>query len=979
MVIDVLDQVIYRQEMTSWAPPGLPARWSGDLQPRYVGRRRELGEIEDAWRRVVSGDRQVLFIGGEPGAGKTRLVAEAARGLHRAGATVLIGTSVAELGQPYQPFDAPAATLCAGVADGVLATDAPLSAVDVENLLGTVCGRGTAVPRTGPDDPRMLYEAVVQAIRAAAKHTPVVLVLEDLHLASSTALQLLTYLVERTAEVPVLVLGTHRTTAPDRSDELIRRIAALYRQEGVRRLDLDPLGTDDIAEFLAHEGKMPAFRAGPTAVLMRDRTGGNPLFVRELWSELARNSGLAALRTGDESAAPEAVQDVLQHRVAVLSSTERLTLGLAAVIGEEVDPQILLAITGVDAGLTALDALVAAGLLEAPAGQVGTYRFMHALVRQAALAALPAVQRARHHEKVAQMLEERGGAVRLLAHHYAASHLLGHTEEAVRYLAEAADLAEAGLAHAEAARLRERAAGLCRDPQRRDEFLLAAGNSYQLACEFARSMEVLRRVVVSGDQRLRLRAAFAYEYSSFFSVRSSPETLELVASVLSTTPRDPSDPDYVAAVAALGRASALLGAHDRAETLVQEAIVMARSIGDPGLLGAALSASMQVGLRPATNAVKRRRAEELAELASEHALWSCRGPLAYHSAALAYAAGDMAALAVAHADLELVAGVVGQRYWSYMRGCLDFGLLLIRGQFAAARETSENLLTELDAFDAFDSDGPHGVQSFMVRRETGGLERIRSLITGDEPTTGRWPPALLALYTELGMHAAAQRILHELLSRDLALEAPSARWPGLLAFMAESAVALSDADAAAKVRPLLAEYAGLNLMMGPFVAMFGAADRLLAELDSLLGAGAPDDLFAAALELDTRTGGVLHQAHTLVAWAVHRRRAGDVDGACDLESRARSLAEPLGMARVLARLPRSGTAEAASSHPDGLTDRETEVLRLLGAGLSNRELARRLFISENTAANHVRSILTKTGSANRTQAAMYAARRGLSD
>ena len=60
--------------------------------------------------------------------------------------------------------------------------------------------------------------------------------------------------------------------------------------------------------------------------------------------------------------------------------------------------------------------------------------------------------------------------------------------------------------------------------------------------------------------------------------------------------------------------------------------------------------------------------------------------------------------------------------------------------------------------------------------------------------------------------------------------------------------------------------------------------------------------------------------------------------------------------------------------PDGLTDREIEVLRLLAGGLSNREIGARLHISSNTAANHVRSILMKTGAANRTQAAMYAAR-----
>jgi DNA-binding NarL/FixJ family response regulator len=96
----------------------------------------------------------------------------------------------------------------------------------------------------------------------------------------------------------------------------------------------------------------------------------------------------------------------------------------------------------------------------------------------------------------------------------------------------------------------------------------------------------------------------------------------------------------------------------------------------------------------------------------------------------------------------------------------------------------------------------------------------------------------------------------------------------------------------------------------------------------------------------------------------------------ELVDRARSLAEPVGHLRVLRQL--DGLTEAAGgARRDGLTARETEVLRLLGEGLSNRDIAGRLVISENTAANHVRNILAKTGSDNRTQAAMYAAAQGL--
>jgi DNA-binding NarL/FixJ family response regulator len=90
------------------------------------------------------------------------------------------------------------------------------------------------------------------------------------------------------------------------------------------------------------------------------------------------------------------------------------------------------------------------------------------------------------------------------------------------------------------------------------------------------------------------------------------------------------------------------------------------------------------------------------------------------------------------------------------------------------------------------------------------------------------------------------------------------------------------------------------------------------------------------------------------------------------------VAAPLGLRRVLGLLD-SEPAPSVPAAPAGLTARETQVLRLLAEGMLNREIADRLVITENTAANHVRSILAKTGSGNRTQAAMFAATHRLLD
>jgi DNA-binding NarL/FixJ family response regulator len=174
------------------------------------------------------------------------------------------------------------------------------------------------------------------------------------------------------------------------------------------------------------------------------------------------------------------------------------------------------------------------------------------------------------------------------------------------------------------------------------------------------------------------------------------------------------------------------------------------------------------------------------------------------------------------------------------------------------------------------------------------------------------------------------------------------------------------------------EYAGLNLVGGQFVAVFGSADRYLGSIDSLLGKGTPEEWFAAALEMDVRMAAPVHEALTLTAHARHlQRHQADARRVAELVDRARALAGPVGHVRALRQLEALTGPYAGSGRRDGLTARETEVLRLLAEGLSNRDIASRLVISENTAANHVRSILAKTGSGNRTQAAMYAAAQGL--
>lgn len=964
----------------------MPVRLSGTAHPVFVGRARELAEFEQAWGGVLSGVRQVVFVGGEPGAGKSRLAAEVATALHERGAVVLLGDCIEEFGPPYQPFAGPLDALAAELRTGELplADDSSADAALLTDRLATLTGQRSAKPGEG-ENRRRLYDAATDAIRAAATQHPVVLLLEDVQWAGSAGLQLLSFLVEHTPDTKLLIVGTHRTTAPDKSRMLERTLASLYRLDGVRRIDLQGLDTGDVADYLVQAGGVTASRARTLAGTLRDQTGGNPFFLRELWRDIAahgwpQNADLELI------SAPESVRHTIESRLDRLNAPHREVIELAAVIGEDFDVVTLVAASDWthDTTLEAIDAAVASGLVESASGTEGSYRFPHALARSAVLDLLGSSRRAHEHARVATVIETRppdsDRYVQQLAYHYASAHTLGYADKAVRYLVEAARLADRSLAHDDAARWLEQAAQLTDNPEERDLLLLDASRSRLLGGDFARARELGERVATQGSPRNRVRGGVAFEAGSWRPGLPGERAVELLSAGLAGIDRDPTDPDYVRAVASLGRALAFTGSTDEARALGNRAIELAEAIGDERLLADTLQAGLWHGVDPRDAPEKLLRATRLSELAHRTGDLGQLGPGAYFRSAIAYLQGDLASMDDAYADMVLTSRATGQDFFRYMAGCAEYAHRFIAGDFAAAERTCVDLMELGASFGTDDTEGPYGVQMFMVRRETGQIEQVRPLISGEERATDHWAPGLLAIYTELGMAKPASRLLRWILDKQLGAYEGTAQWPGVLAFLVEAAVALEDEDAAQRLRGPLLEYAGLNLVAGQFVAVFGSADRYIGAVDSLLGTGTPEEWFAAAREMDRRMSAPVHEGLSLAAQACHLGRNGaDPARIAGLVDQARALAEPLGHVRVLRQLdglaPTVGVTDGVPSST--LTARETEVVRLVSEGLSNRDIARRLVISENTAANHVRSILAKTGSDNRTQAAMYAAAQGL--
>lgn len=959
-----------------------------------MGRQGEFDALEEIWASAQRGTRQVVFVGGEPGAGKSRLVSEAAIALDRVGVAVLVGHCMSDSPVAYQPFRDPIRSLIPAV-DWVVD---PQSRGDVHRRLTSLVGLDEDTDVGSGDrvgQARDHYDAVVEILRGVARVRPVALVLEDLHWATQSTLQMLTYVVTRLTDAQVLVVATHRPTPPDRSDAVVATITDLYRDPGVHRLDLAGLSTADVMEFLRREARLSANAAKPLASQLRDETGGNPFLLQEICRDL--RSDLADPRAGVPRV-PGTIRDAFSSRLAQLDDASREIVELAAVLGERVPIPLLVraAPQAEQVTLACIDHAVAGGLLLSDL-EGSDCRFAHALARQAVLEVIPPTRRSRHHANAGAALEARPSPglteTQQLAHHFSNALGEGNSVKARHYLFRAAGLTERALAHEEAARYYQQAAELATDPVEQHEALLLAVPCLVSAGRFTSAMEISRRVATETvDPVARLTAATAHEHAGRrFGEASSAA---LLSEALRDYGADLDDPAYIQALASLGRALGFVGMIDEAVELSDSTLARARQIGDEVLLAHVLDAGLWHGLSPQRAATTLARAQELGRLATRLRNYDTLGSSGFFRCTLGYMMGDRGEIERATADMRWAAERSGLPYYRFWVATIAFGMRFIRGDFAGAEREADEVRRISSDWQGDDTEGLFGVQMFMVRRETGQLEQVRALITGEEDPEDHWAPGLLALYTELGMAEPAAALLRTLVDRTTEYARRSAMWPAVLGFMVEAALFVGDRAALRSLRPLLAEYQGLNLASGQFVAMLGSADRYLACVDSALGQGDPLSLFDSAEAMDTRSDSRVHLATTLAARARHLARSGSVANRNEARAaaeRARAMAEPVGNRRVVAMVeqvlatlgPSDGKrvaavvpAPAAPAVESGLTSRELEVLGLIVGGASNQEISESLVISPHTAANHVRSILIKTGTANRTQAAMRAVAHG---
>ena len=420
----------------------------------------------------------------------------------------------------------------------------------------------------------------------------------------------------------------------------------------------------------------------------------------------------------------------------------------------------------------------------------------------------------------------------------------------------------------------------------------------------------------------------------------------------------------------------------------EQALAIARRSGDPVILASTLVATLTARWQHERVSERVANAAEAVELAAAAGNRS----LMYEASAWrmfdSFEMGDLDGWRRHIEAYEQGADEFREPFLRYVAASSRTMHALFEGRFDEAERLAQHTLAIGNRMPGLDAAGVYGVQMFTLRREQGRLQEVAPVVRHFVQTNAQanlWRPGLALIYAELGELEAA-RVQFDLLAADgFRTLVRDGVWVASVAYLAQVCAALGDADRAEVLYSLLLPYSGRNLLAGTSIACLGAADSLLGTLCATLKRwDAAERHFRAALALNERQGARPALAHTRHCYAVKllaRGAAGDARLAGELLAAAARDAADLGMralaARIDAAIASPAAPPAAARYPAGLSEREAQVLSFVAAGKSNRQIARELFVSPNTIANHVRSILSKTRSANRTEAAAFAIRHEL--
>jgi DNA-binding CsgD family transcriptional regulator len=980
----------------------------------FVGREAELAALTADLDAAVGGRGGVVLLAGEPGIGKTRLDEELAAAATARDALVLWGRCWEGEGAPaFWPWIQVVRAYVTGSEPAALRQDMGAGAADIAQLVPALRERLPGLPAPPPSEPEAarfrLFDSLAGFLRAAAARRPLLLVLDDLHWADAPSLALLRFVGRELEGASLLVLGSYRHTEVDPGHPLLATLADLTRGQHHRRLLLGGLDEREVASFVT----LVAGMAPPPelAAAVHRQTDGNPFFVTEVVRLLASQGRLGhharAGRPEPAAGLPEGVKSVVAQRLGRLSDGCQRVLEVAAVLGREFELRVLQPASGLDRErlLGLLEEAEAARVVAPVPGGLGRWRFAHALVREVLYEGLPAARRVRLHGRVGEALaavyaDDPGPRLAELAHHYLAA-APGSQEmvaRAVRAATQAGRRALDLLAWEEAAELFERALAALDlderpDPQQRCQLLLAVGEARMAASDvpaaraaYQQAGEVAKRI---GAPELLARAALGLGLE-FTTGIIDPVEVGLLEEALAALGGADS-PLRARVLARLAKALLFTPQVERRLALSEQAVGLARRLGDPATLAAVLYDHHLViwGSERAEVAGERlavaSEVVDLAERTGDRAM-ALRGRGLRRTDLLEL--GDLAGFDADLAADEQTAQQLRQLHYHWQLPLARATRALLAGRFAEAEEQAAQGLAigrragdrAVELFHV----GVVGPLRFLQGRFGETVELFQGL-TARYPAMAMMRACLAAALAEAGSPVEARAEVERLAARDLAALPRDLTWSWSLAVLALVCHHLDDTERAAKLHGLLEPYADRNLATGRFGGMcLGPAAYFLGLLDLTLGQ--PEQAVGHFQHAATLAGRL--QARPIIARCREGQarallaldRPGDRQQAQALLQEVAASAQQLGihgLGERAAALLGDLAAPAAPAWPAGLTGREVEVLRLIAAGRSNRAIAQALFISPNTVLRHVSNIFAKTGVANRAEAAAYATRHGL--
>ncbi|CAD6517332.1 hypothetical protein LMG27952_00834 [Paraburkholderia hiiakae] len=976
-----------------------------------VSRESELARLADLLGKMTSGHGAIAVLAGEPGIGKSHTAQTLAR--RAAGVRVLWGRCNEEPGAPpYWPWlqimrvwieshDEEALR-------SMLSAAAPIAEVlpEISRRLGD---QAPLLPTTDPLQHRFrLFEAIASFWRLAAASEPLLLIIDNLHWADASSLRLLEFLAAEIEDSRILLLATYRDIELNRQHPLSVTLGDLARYGHFHRLRLAGLTRRETEALIAQSGGKAFTPALLDAIY--EQTEGNPLFVVETTRLLVQEGVLGhGTRAGRAEPCappgiriPEGVKEVIGRRLNRLSPSTNLVLARAALIGRTFDLQLLRRV--LDEPLTnriqdTMEEALRSRIVE-PEERPGWFQFSHAVIRETLYDEIAIPARSGLHLRVAQAIEglyanDADQHLPALAHHY--THALPGADavRAADIARRAAERATGLLAHEEAARyyrLALQAAGMTSacDPALKCCLLNALGKSLTLAGEYLQAREAfeqamsLAREAKATDEMTS--AALGFERATWAPGLPGQTAARLLREALAA--QDSGDSTTKAQLlSSLARALIFSGEEAQAEIVHEQAVAMARRSGDTGTLVSTLVSTLSARWQPERSAQRLRDIEEALSLAEKsNDVLRALDAQAWQMFEL-MELGDLSTWRVRLEQCERRAAELRQPFESYVAATSRATFALMEGRFDAAARLIEQALQIGRRMPGLDAPGVYGMQMFTLRFEQGRLRELAPLVrafVNAMPRAGTWRPGLALLYSEIGLLDEARGEFEELAGDNFAVVRHDALRAASLAYLAQVCARLDDKDRADALYAMLLPYDGRNLLIGTTVGCLGAASSLLGLLATTRREWRDaQHHFECALAMNLRQGAEPALARTRVRYAsmrLARNAEGDVDAARVLLEDARAAAARMDMRALVEQIDdvlRSAAHTSCPPWPAGLSPREAEVLRLVSSGLGNREIAERLFLSPNTVANHIRAILAKTHSANRTEAAAFAIRNGL--